>query len=175
MTPRISLYIPFLLLFCLTHIACDEPDVYTITRKNQPLEQLKGPTQTASFELRASYTGEVIATGISLRPVAQVEAPSVEEAKVQATDVFLSDTRLIASYNYVGDPHKGAIQIIDITDPQNPILQYEMIFADRDFNRVRMYQDRYLLIASGDQVQAASLEIFDLEGEPPQIASLDLP
>ena len=115
----------------------------------------------------------MIATGISLRPVAQVNAPLVEGTRVQSTDVLMTDTRLIASYNYKGDPYRGAIQIIDIRNPEEPILQYEMVFSDREFNRIRMYQDRYLIIASGNQAQAASLDIFDLDGEPTQIASID--
>jgi hypothetical protein len=172
---RLRSYAPYFFFLCVIHLSCTEPDPYTITRQDQPLDKLKGPIQTASFELRASYTGEVIATGISLRPVAQVNAPIVDEALVQSTDVLLTDTRLIASYNYKGNPHKGALQIIDVSDSENPVLQYEMIFNDRDLNRVRIYQDRYLIVASGDQVNAASLEFFDLEGEPTQIASLDLP
>ena len=44
---------------------CHDPQPFKVARKNQPLTQLKDPIQTASFDLRASYTGEIIATGIS--------------------------------------------------------------------------------------------------------------
>jgi hypothetical protein len=43
-----------------------------------------------------------------------------------------------------------------------------------DLNRIRMYQDRYLIVAAGTATEAASLKIFDLQGEPTEIASLDL-
>ena len=47
--------------------------------------------------------------------------------------------------------------------------------ADADLNRIQMYQNRYLLVASGTVDESASLKIFDLQGQPVEIASLNLP
>jgi hypothetical protein len=162
-------------LFSLTLIACQSPLEVKITQLDQPLQQLNDPVQTAEFELRASHTGELIATGLSLRPIAQASSPIVDETTVQATDVIFSGNTLLASYNFKGEPHRGALQIIDVTTPNTPILRYQLTLPRVDLNRIRMYQDRYLVVAAGDASDAATMEIFDIEREPRLVASLDLP
>ena len=65
-------------MLMLFSLACESPSKVMITQRNQPLEPISAPTQVADFELRASHTDELIATGLALRPIAQVASPRVE-------------------------------------------------------------------------------------------------
>ena len=169
-------------------VACDDPAKVVITQRDQPLEPLTEAPQTVNFELRASHTDELIATGLTLEPIAQVRSPRVEGDVVQATDVVFVGDKLLASYNFRGEPHRGALQIIDVSEPESPMLSFEMILPRVDLNRIQVYQNRYVVVAAGDAELAASLEIFDLLanapdaegapatlGTPRLIASMDLP
>ena len=182
--PRSSHAIGTLLIsaLMLTIVACEDSSKVVITQRNQPLEPLIAETQTANFELRASHTDELIATGLTLQPIAQVGSPRIENDLVQATDVVFIGDMLLASYNFSGDPHRGALQLIDVSDPESPILTYELTLPSVDLNRIQIYQDRYIIVAAGDASLAATLEVFDLGivenhtlGEPQLIASVDLP
>jgi hypothetical protein len=156
-------------------IGCDAPSTFDITQKDEPLALLDDPTQVAQFELLEADTGRLIADGFSLRSIAQAPAPFVNDEQVQATDVLFSGDTLLVSYNFKGEPHRGALQIIDVSTPETPTLRYELQMADADLNRIRMYQDRYLVVAAGTIETAASLQIFDLQDQPELVASLDLP
>ena len=162
-------------LIIVLFVACQASTTVETKSIGTPLESLDDPIQVAEFELRSDENGELIATGMSLSAIAQAPSPMIDGDKVQATDVLFSGTTLFVSYNFKGEPHKGALQVIDVSTPENPILQYELELPNADLNRIRMYQDRYLVVAAGEASTAATLEIFDIQNQPTSIASLDLP
>ena len=163
------------MIIAMSICGCDTSSSFDITQRNEPLAALDAPTQVAQFELLEASTGHLIADGFSLRAVAHAPAPFVDGAQVQATDVLFSGDTLLVSYNFKGEPHRGALQIIDVSTPETPVLSYEIQMQDADLNRIRMYRDRYLIVAAGTEETAAALLIFDLDGAPELIASLDLP
>ena len=65
--------------------------------------------------------------------------------------------------------------MIDVSNPEAAVLRYELLLADADLNRIRIYRDRYLVVAAGTAANAAALQIYDLEAEPALLTSFDLP
>ena len=169
----ITLLLPLCAL--LSSIGCQESSEPSITKINEALEPIDVPIQTAQFQLVEEESGRVLADGFSLEAIAQAASPIVNGEVVQATDVMFSGDMLLVSYNFKGDPHLGALQVIDVSKPDTPTLEYEIQTTDADLNRIQMYQNRYLLVASGTADESASLKIFDLQGQPVEIATLDLP
>lgn len=170
--PHLIVFSCFIVLLLM---ACDTSTKIKKTALNQPLQSLNEPVQVAEFELRSANNGELIANGMSLSSIAQAPSPLIDGEKVQATDVLFNGNTLLVSYNFKGEPHKGALQVIDVSTPETPILRYELELPNSDLNRIRMYQDRYLVVASGHASTAANLDIFDLQDQPTLIASVDLP
>ena len=111
-----------IILFCVCFslLACQETERVYVEQVDRPANPLTGQVQTRSFELQAGNTGEIIATGLRLTPIAHIPSPSIEGLTVQATDVLFKEDTLLASYNFRGEPYKGAIQVIDFSDPMNP-------------------------------------------------------
>ena len=95
-------------LYTAALIGCDAVPSSRITQRDEPLALLDDPTQVAQFELLEADTGRLIADGFSLRSIAQAPAPLVDGERVQATDVLFSGDTLLVSYNFRGEPHRGA-------------------------------------------------------------------
>ncbi len=164
----------FILLVLAGLLGCQDGGELTIVKRGEPLEKIEVSTQTAQFELIEEGTGRLIADGFSLEAIAQASAPSVNGEIVQATDVLFNGDLLLVSYNFKGDPHLGVLQVIDVTNPSTPVLEYEVLMENADLNRIRIYRDRYLVVASGTADEAASLKIFDVQGPPTMLSSIDL-
>ena len=95
--------------------ACQESLEPKIKRINEALEPIDVPTQTAQFQLVEEESGRVLADGFSLEAIAQAASPLVNDEVIQATDVMFSGNMLLVSYNFKGEPHLGALQVIDVS------------------------------------------------------------
>ncbi len=74
-----------------------------------------------------------------------VTAPIVVDGKtVQANDIKIQGNRAYISYNYAGEEFRGAVQILDITNKENPQIIKEIQFKDIDINCVYVQGDTFL-------------------------------
>ncbi len=89
--------------------------------------------------------------------VAQVQAPSYDgRGELTASHVHVDGDYAYVSYNSAGEEYFGAIDIINVGDPNNPILSSRVFYLNADINAVR-YDSGYVYIAGGvDAEQSAT-------------------
>jgi hypothetical protein len=103
--------------------------------------------------------------------IASVVAPtSISTTNdVQATSTVLSGNYAYISYNMSGDEVFGAIDIVNITDPSNPSIEYTYTSSDFEFSDLRI-KDNYLLLAgyrkeSTTESSSAILMVLDISSK----------
>ncbi|MDA0988059.1 MAG: hypothetical protein O2783_02760 [Chloroflexi bacterium] len=69
---------------------------------------------------------------VTLTLVAEVSPPIANGQVLQATSVAIKGNFAYVSYNMLGEPFLGAIDVFDIKNPSNPKLVSEAIFLDSD-------------------------------------------
>lgn len=84
---------------------------------------------------------------IPLLLVAEVSSPVYEGNTLRATHVSIQGNYAYVSYNTEGEKYLGAIEVIDLTDPNNPVLVTQAIFPGTDISSV--YFDGGKLYISG--------------------------
>ncbi len=109
-----------------------------ITLKSQKIPVVPG------FGLKSGASDPTIMYEFTL--VAEVDAPTVNSKKVQATHVEVVGNRAYVSYNMRGNQHIGAIDIIDITNPENPVIINTVEFTNKDINTVG-WKNNHILLA----------------------------
>ena len=81
--------------------------------------------------------------------VAQIAPPSFENGEnLTATHVALNGDYGYVSYNTVGQDYVGAVDVIDISDPNNPTVTSRVYFTNADLNSIA-YDNGYLYVAGG--------------------------
>ncbi|MCF7826357.1 MAG: hypothetical protein K9N29_06875 [Candidatus Marinimicrobia bacterium] len=86
---------------------------------------------------------------VTLVLIAEVDPPSIDGQTLQATDVFIKSNIAYVSYNMVGEPYLGAVDIFDIKDEEDPELKSSMLFTDSDVNGLTFKDnDLYLAMAT---------------------------
>lgn len=106
-------------------------------------------------------------SSLTLRLVAQIPPFQVHGDTVQASNIFLSDDGKTAyvAYDIWKEPFGGGVQIIDVSDPYNPVMKAEMRLNDTDIYDLMAKNDKlYLAGASGggDGYPPAFAEIMTL-------------
>lgn len=116
-------------------------------------------THRRSFGLR-TRTGTVATTGIGLRLLAIVDPPVVDQSPLQATDVHWSNDRIYAAYGMYGEPYLGALQVIDVANPEAPVILAEAIYGTTDLARL-ITSGSHILVAAQDESLGGTLERFE--------------
>ncbi|HEA23463.1 hypothetical protein LCGC14_1028070 [marine sediment metagenome] len=81
--------------------------------------------------------------------VARVEAPSYSGAEnLGASHVHVDGNYAYVSYNTVEDGYAGAIDIIFVGDPTNPVLTSRLYYTNADINAIE-YNDGYVYAVGG--------------------------
>ena len=96
-----------------------------VTLKNQSIPLVSGYGLKSAAEVNYEFT-----------LVAEVEAPSVESTTLQATHIDITGNFAYVSYNVMGSEILGAIDIIDITSPNNPVIINTILFDDKNINTI---------------------------------------
>ncbi len=88
--------------------------------------------------------------------VAQVKAPTYQgRGELTASHVDIDGNYAYVSYNTAGEEYFGAIDIIDIGDPNNPVLTSRVFYLNADINAVK-YNSGFVYVAGGiDAEQSA--------------------
>jgi hypothetical protein len=80
---------------------------------------------------------------------ANIPAIEVDGLLVQSNNIVLSNNKAFISYNYAGDEFKGALQVIDITDPYNIKIDKEITFSHREINAIYYEEEKNELYFGG--------------------------
>src|SRR5438445_2652535 len=107
-------------------------------------------------------------TSYQLKLRAEVASPVVGGQTLQATSVEIVGTLAIVSYNMVGSPYLGGIDVIDISNQLHPTLVSEALFQNTDVSAVTgSGSSVYAAEATGDTGFAtpAVFEVMQLQGD----------
>src|SRR5882762_5785971 len=124
------------------------------------------PARLASASVGRSSTASQ-AGGFNLSLKAEVAPPSIGGQALQATTVSIVGNLAVVSYNMVGNPYLGAVDVIDISNKNQPVLTSEALFQNTDVSAVTMSgANVYLAEATGDTGFAAPavFEVVKLVG-----------
>ncbi|MEM7551865.1 MAG: DUF4114 domain-containing protein [Bacteroidota bacterium] len=98
--------------------------------------------------------------------IASVESPQVSGVKLSATHFEVDDNKAYVSYHKQGDQHLGATEILDLSDPYNPILQSQISFLEADLNALTYKNDGQakVYLAASNRVHGATVYQVDILG-----------
>jgi hypothetical protein len=119
----------------------------------------------ASAPIQRSSQASAAAFQLKLR--AEIAPPSVAGQVLQATAVTISGNLAIVSYSMVGTPYLGAVDVIDISNKQQPVLRSEAVFQNTDISAVSASgASVYVAEATGDTgfASPAVFEVMQLQG-----------
>ncbi|WP_298486025.1 hypothetical protein [uncultured Maribacter sp.] len=92
---------------------------------------------------------EEIAGDYPLTLVAQVDAPSFAGGEnLTASHVHVDGDYAYVSYNTVEDGYAGAMDIINVSDPNNPRVTSRLYYSNADINSIQ-YDNGYVYFAGG--------------------------
>ncbi|HTI05734.1 MAG TPA: hypothetical protein VL549_10475 [Gemmatimonadales bacterium] len=123
------------------------------------------PRPLASAPVHRSSVASQGSFNLSLK--AEVTPPSIGGQMLQATSVAIVGNLAVVSYNMVGNPYLGAVDVIDITNKNQPVLRSEALFQNTDVSAVTTSGTNvYLAEATGDTGFAAPavFEVVKLVG-----------
>jgi hypothetical protein len=103
----------------------------------------------------------------SLSLKAEVTPPTLGGQMLQATSVTIVGNLAVVSYNMVGNPYLGGVDVIDFTNRNQPVLRSEALFQNTDVSAVTLSGTNvYLAEATGDTgfVSPAVFEVLHLSG-----------
>lgn len=104
---------------------------------------------------------------LNLQLKAEVAPPSIGGQVLQATSVSIVGNLAVVSYNMVGNPYLGGVDVIDITNKNHPVLTSEALFQNTDVSAVTTSGvNVYLAEATGDTgfASPAVFEVVTLVG-----------
>ena len=113
---------------------------------------------------RSSAASQVV---FNLHLKAEVAPPTVSGQVLQATSVSIVGNLALVSYNMIGNPYLGAIDVIDISNKNHPVLMSEAVFQNTDVSAVTTYgANVYVAEATGDTgfASPAVFELMQLQG-----------
>ncbi|WP_297764826.1 hypothetical protein [uncultured Muriicola sp.] len=98
---------------------------------------------------RAFKAAEEPAGNYPLTMIAQVNPPTYGPITgLTAAHVFVEDDYAYVAYNIAGDEYSGAIDIINVSDPTNPIVTSRVVYANADINSLQ-YSEGFLYAVGG--------------------------
>lgn len=113
-----------------------------------------------------SKTSEATTSGAdNFSHVANVASPEINGRKLSATSIELRANKVYISYHLNGSDYGGAVDIIDITDEENPSLVSSITFLDTDINGLDVEENNKLLwITGGRDVSSSGHSTEDHNG-----------
>lgn len=100
---------------------------------------------------RSPMDGNAVAFPMSL--LAEVNPPSYNGVSMTASHVDVKDNYVYVSYNTQGDTYLGGIDVIDVSQPNNPQLIIQAILPNTDISTV-LFDNGQLYIAGAMNVDA---------------------
>ena len=128
-----------------------------------PLDSLGVGYPSAPFSAPAvgrSAAASQASFNLSLK--AEVAPPSIAGQVLQATSVSIVGNLAVVSYNMVGNPYLGAVDVIDITNKNNPVLTSSALFQNTDVSAVTTSGLNVFLAEATGDAGFASPAVFEV-------------
>ncbi|NQV42646.1 MAG: hypothetical protein HQ506_09845 [Candidatus Marinimicrobia bacterium] len=144
------LAIPFLMAGILN--SCTEPPedgrIILENKASTLLNRVTYVNQVIEIDttLQTGGLAKPSADPVSLVLIAEIDPPTIDGQALQATDIYIKSSKAYVSYNMIGEPYLGAVDIFDIKDEDDPELISSMLFTDSDVNGLTL-KDSYLYLA----------------------------
>src|SRR5438876_1815138 len=125
------------------------------------------PTAPVPFASATVSRSSAASQAFNLQLKAEVAPPSIGGQVLQATSVSIVGNLAVVSYNMVGNPYLGGVDVIDISNKNHPVLTSEALFQNTDVSAVTTSGvNVYLAEATGDTGFAAPavFEVVKLVG-----------
>lgn len=153
---RFKKFMMFLLIVVLISLtlSCFFPDPNFIISLSEDKKIEQPDTEVFIYEEDSDKTSRAPGSGNdrtkvdfekSITHKVRILPVQVDGVPVHANDVFIQGNRAYIAYNYAGDMFKGAIQIVDISNPGEPEILTELKFSSMDINTLEMYSSKQLL------------------------------
>lgn len=97
-------------------------------------EEIKITPESDSANFRSPHFPPRPPFSIFLKLVATITAPVVGEEPLGATNVVWQGRYAVVTYNTKGDRYLGALQIVDLINPRNPALVFQLLLRDKELN-----------------------------------------
>ena len=92
-----------------------------------------------------------------LELIAQIAPPSFSGGEnLTATDIHIVGDYAYISYNTAGEDYKGAVDIVNISDPTSPTLTGRAYSYDKDLNAIH-YDSGYVYVVGGVDAEQSAL------------------
>ena len=104
--------------------------------------------EAATINGKSNKTAIDLAGDYPLTLVAQIAAPSREGSQLTASHVAIEGNYAYVAYNTVEDGFSGAIDIIRISDPNNPVITGRLFYLNVDVNTIA-YDNGFIFVAGG--------------------------
>ena len=95
-----------------------------------------------------------IASNIPLVLIAEISAPVYEGTTLRATHVTINGDYAYVSYNVEGSKYLGAVDVINISDPTNPIIELEAILPNTDVSAVSYYNNTLYIAGASNSIES---------------------
>ena len=106
-------------------------------------------TEESTLGNRASRSANDMAGDYPLTLVAQIKPPVYSgRSGLTASHVDINGDYAYVSYNSAGEEYFGAIEIINVSDPNNPSVTSRVFYLNADINAVK-YNSGFVYIAGG--------------------------
>lgn len=157
-------------------IQCENP-TDTLSQRNDSRVQVT--QDNASLSQRVHYSGDIIHpgsstaglgksadSGITLKLIAEVDPPKLDDQALRASHIRIVRDYALVSYNVEGPTFLGGLDIFNISNPEKPVLESQVLFSDTDVNSVYATTDNILITGGADPYKntefqsAAVLEIL---------------
>jgi hypothetical protein len=125
------------------------------------------PSAPAPLASAAIGRSSVASQAFLLKLKAEVAPPSIGGQVLQATSVSIVGNLAVVSYGMIGNPYLGAVDVIDVSNKNHPVLVSEALFQNSDIFAVTTSgQTVYVAEATGDTgfPAPAVFEIMQLQG-----------
>lgn len=89
-------------------------------------------------------------TPFTLTLLGELSPPTVDGTVVQGTDITLNGNEAYLSYNVAGETKKGAVDLLDLSDEENPEVLSSLSFPSRDINAISYRSGALYMTGSWD-------------------------
>ena len=125
------------------------------------------PSAPVPFGSAAVSRSSAASQAFNLSLKATVAPPTLGGQTLQATSVSIVGNIAVVSYNMVGNPYLGGVDVIDFTNRNQPVLRSQALFQNTDVSAVTISgANVYLAEATGDTgfASPAVFEVVKLVG-----------
>lgn len=125
----------------------------TIEIVDKTIDIISEGTTDSALQLNRGAVSQSVAFQYSIKHLAKILPMNLKGQNgltVQANQIIINGNKAYISYNYAGDEFKGAIQIIDITKADSPVVSAEIRFTDKDINCIYLDGNKLLFGGAAD-------------------------